>query len=166
MEGVPESKAKKNGSAPEMMMAQAAGKPAPAPREPQMKREMAEAVDDAVEDQDALADRADALEAVEKGVAGGRAAGWRRGLAGGVGGGQALDLLARKSANRASSAPTTVSTFSWQPLLITDAEGRAEVTLEAPLDAIELRILVDGHADGRIGSVDATLDASPTGAQP
>jgi len=43
-------------------------------------------------------------------------------------------------------------TLLWQPLLLTDANGRASVQFTLPGVITSYRVLVDGHMDGRIGS--------------
>jgi uncharacterized protein YfaS (alpha-2-macroglobulin family) len=40
----------------------------------------------------------------------------------------------------------------WEPLLLTDAQGRATLQFRLPDTATTYRVLVDGHAQGRIGS--------------
>ena len=48
------------------------------------------------------------------------------------------------------SAP--METVCWEPLLLTDAQGRATLQFRLPDTATTYRVLVDGHAQGRIGS--------------
>ncbi|MBC8869581.1 MAG: hypothetical protein H8E44_09195 [Planctomycetes bacterium] len=48
--------------------------------------------------------------------------------------------------------PTYDDTLLWQPLLLTDANGRASVRFTLPGVITSYRVLVDGHMDGRIGS--------------
>jgi len=49
---------------------------------------------------------------------------------------------------RANLAPTVF----WRPVLVTGADGRANVSFTLPESAATFHILVDAHADGRIGS--------------
>jgi hypothetical protein len=48
------------------------------------------------------------------------------------------------------SAP--LDTVCWEPFLLTDAQGRATLQFRLPDTATTYRVLVDGHAQGRIGS--------------
>jgi hypothetical protein len=48
------------------------------------------------------------------------------------------------------SAP--LDTVCWEPLVLTDAQGRATLQFRLPDTATTYRMLVDGHAQGRIGS--------------
>ena len=57
--------------------------------------------------------------------------------------------LAELSAEQRSASAETVC---WEPLLVTDAEGRASLRFRLPETATTYRVLVDGHAQGRIGS--------------
>ena len=61
---------------------------------------------------------------------------------------------ARRSLAAASSdgRPPHVETLLWEPLLETDAQGRATLEFRLPDAATTYRVLVDGHAAGRIGS--------------
>jgi hypothetical protein len=46
----------------------------------------------------------------------------------------------------------TRETVCWEPLLLTDAQGQATIPFRLPDAAAAYRVLVDGHAQGRIGS--------------
>jgi len=48
--------------------------------------------------------------------------------------------------------PVYAENLLWQPLLLTDANGRASVEFTLPGVETTYRVLVDGHMDGRIGS--------------
>ena len=48
--------------------------------------------------------------------------------------------------------PVYAENLLWQPLLLTDADGRASVQFKLPGVVTTYRVLVDGHVDGRIGS--------------
>jgi len=48
--------------------------------------------------------------------------------------------------------PAYAETLLWQPLLLTDANGRTSVEFTLPGVVTSYRVLVDGHVDGRIGS--------------
>ena len=48
------------------------------------------------------------------------------------------------------SAP--METVCWEPLVLTDDQGRATLQFRLPDTATTYRVLVDGHAQGRIGS--------------
>jgi hypothetical protein len=50
----------------------------------------------------------------------------------------------------ARSAP--METACWEPFLLTDAQGRATLQFRLPETTTTYRVLVDGHAQGRIGS--------------
>ena len=43
-------------------------------------------------------------------------------------------------------------TLYWEPLLFTDAQGRVTIRIRLPDAAATYRVLIDGHAQGRIGS--------------
>ncbi|MCU0871867.1 MAG: hypothetical protein MUE50_05935, partial [Pirellulaceae bacterium] len=45
-----------------------------------------------------------------------------------------------------------METVCWEPLLLTDSQGRATLEFRLPSTATTYRVLVDGHAQGRIGS--------------
>jgi len=45
----------------------------------------------------------------------------------------------------------------WQPLLLTDAAGQTSIQFTLPDVVTTFRVLVDGHADGRIGSADGQV---------
>lgn len=57
--------------------------------------------------------------------------------------------LAGVSAEQRSASAATVY---WEPLLVTDAEGRASIRFRLPETPTTYRVLVDGHGQGRIGS--------------
>lgn len=57
------------------------------------------------------------------------------------------------------------STLSWQPLLLTDAQGRASIEFTLPETVTAFRVLVHAHTvDGRFGSADQeiSLDSADT----
>jgi len=58
---------------------------------------------------------------------------------------------------RANFAPTVF----WRPVLVTGADGRANVTFTLPDSVTTFRVLVDAHADGRIGSARGKVVARP-----
>ena len=71
------------------------------------------------------------------------------------------DFLVRRYAhqqfgNRESGKDKKAADYSetlyWNPLLITDANGRAEIVFDLSDAVTTYRILVDGHQDGRITS--------------
>jgi hypothetical protein len=57
---------------------------------------------------------------------------------------------------RRSGAP---STLLWQPLVITDANGRATVSFQLPSANVTYLLRADAHGGGRIGSGKAMIDA-------
>jgi hypothetical protein len=62
------------------------------------------------------------------------------------------------------SAP--VETVVWEPLLLTDAQGRATIQFTLPNATTTYRVLVDGHASGRIGSYLGRIVVKPEAASP
>ncbi len=62
----------------------------------------------------------------------------------------------------ARSAP--LETVCWEPLLLTDAQGRATLQFRLPETATTYRVLVDGHAQGRIGSYLGRIVVKPEAA--
>ena len=48
-------------------------------------------------------------------------------------------------------------TLLWQPLLITDAEGKRTLTFTLPGEARTFRLRVDAHAEGRLGATTALI---------
>ena len=63
----------------------------------------------------------------------------------------------RVAKERADFTPTVF----WRPVLVTDADGRASVSFTLPGSAATLRVLVDAHADGRIGSFGGRVISRP-----
>jgi hypothetical protein len=57
------------------------------------------------------------------------------------------------------SAP--METVCWEPLLLTDAQGRATLQFRLPDTATTYRVLIDGHAQGRIGSYLGRIAVKP-----
>ena len=71
----------------------------------------------------------------------------------------------RSLASAASDAPTPrVETLLWQPLLDTDVQGQAALEFKLPEAATTYRVLVDGHAAGRIGSYLGQVVVQPAAA--
>lgn len=52
----------------------------------------------------------------------------------------------------ADDRSTPMETVCWEPLLLTDAQGRTTLQFRLPDTATTYRVLVDGHSQGRIGS--------------
>ncbi len=75
--------------------------------------------------------------------------------------------LYRQYAPRSLTAAITdglappLETVLWEPLLQTDARGRATFQFQLPETATTYRVLVDGHAAGRIGSYLGRIMVSP-----
>jgi hypothetical protein len=57
-----------------------------------------------------------------------------------------------------SNAPSS-STVLWQPLVVTDADGRVTVSFQLPPANATYVLRVDAHGDGRIGSAQAIIKA-------
>lgn len=57
-----------------------------------------------------------------------------------------------RSAMRAATDAAPQETVCWEPLLLSDAQGQATIQFRVPEAAATYRVLVDGHAQGRIGS--------------
>jgi len=55
-------------------------------------------------------------------------------------------------AARADDRGAPLETVCWEPLLLTDAQGRATLQFRLSDAATTYRVLVDGHAQGRIGT--------------
>jgi hypothetical protein len=55
-------------------------------------------------------------------------------------------------ATRADERGARMETVCWEPLLLTDAQGRATIQFRLSDAATTYRVLVDGHAQGRIGT--------------
>jgi len=55
-------------------------------------------------------------------------------------------------------------TLFWEPLLETDARGQAAVKFKLPDTATTYRVLIDGHAAGRIGSYFGRIVVQPAAA--
>jgi hypothetical protein len=47
---------------------------------------------------------------------------------------------------------TDSETLVWQPRVVTQADGRADIRFTLPENILGYRVLIDAHADGRIGS--------------
>lgn len=78
----------------------------------------------------------------------------------------------REYARRSRAAAATdslaphVETLLWEPLLETDAQGHAALQFNLPDAATTYRVLVDGHAAGRIGSCLGRIVVQPNAAAP
>lgn len=78
--------------------------------------------------------------------------------------------LCREYARRGRSGPATdgrtprVETLFWEPLLETDARGQAGLKFKLPDTATTYRVLIDGHAAGRIGSYSGRIVVQPAAA--
>jgi len=78
--------------------------------------------------------------------------------------------LYREYARRGRSGPATdgrtprVETLFWEPLLETDARGQAGLKFKLPDTATTYRVLIDGHAAGRIGSYLGRIVVQPAAA--
>lgn len=70
------------------------------------------------------------------------------------------------TATGAGALPRPLETVLWNPLLDTDADGRATLEFKLPGAATTYRVLVDGHAAGRIGSYLGQIVVQPDAAAP
>jgi hypothetical protein len=61
--------------------------------------------------------------------------------------------------NKKEKVPDYRETLYWNPLLITDANGRAEVVFDLSDGVSTYRVLIDGHANGRITSATGEIKA-------
>jgi uncharacterized protein YfaS (alpha-2-macroglobulin family) len=69
-----------------------------------------------------------------------------------------------RSATRVADDVASQETVCWEPLLMTDAQGQATIQFRLPEAAATYRVLVDGHAQGRIGSHLGRLVVQPPSA--
>ena len=78
----------------------------------------------------------------------------------------------REYARRSRAAAATeasspyVETLLWEPLLDTDTQGQAALEFKLPEAATTYRVLVDGHAAGRIGSYLGRIVVQPDATAP
>lgn len=70
----------------------------------------------------------------------------------------------RRSAARDADDVASQETVCWEPLLLTDAQGQATIQFRLPEAAASYRVLIDGHAQGRIGSHLGRLVVQPPSA--
>ncbi len=84
---------------------------------------------------------------------------WTRGEAGRV---TVRELYSGRQNLAVGSQPVYADNLLWQPLLLTDANGRASVQFELPGVVTTYRVLVDGHVDGRIGSGEGKIISQPS----
>ena len=56
-----------------------------------------------------------------------------------------------------------VQPLYWNPLLVADEQGRAVIELPRLERPAAIRVILDAHAAGRLGALDATLEVNPAG---
>jgi uncharacterized protein YfaS (alpha-2-macroglobulin family) len=70
------------------------------------------------------------------------------------------------TAVRADELSPPAETVFWVPLLDADAQGQTTLQFKLPAAATTYRVLVDGHAAGRIGSYLGRIVVQPNAAAP
>ncbi len=75
----------------------------------------------------------------------------------------AADAFSRENLSGVSPAPTSVPvTLFWNPRLLTDANGQATIRFQMPPQGGRYRVVVDAHADGRMGKTETLISSQQT----